>query len=277
MRSPAEDDDYFGDPVIEAARLCAACEGGQILAADVVRAMAGRRSRHECNPVGPLVLKGLPDPVETVEVRWEPLGGTATNAVPLPGRLSVRPAAGVVGREAEMATMSDAFKRVAGGEGREVLLVSGEAGLGKTTLVAEAARAAFDAGACVLFGHCEEDLATPYQLFAEALGHYVTHAPEDQLVAHVDAHGSELAGWSRRWRAGCRDLPPSKATDTDTERYLLFAAVVGLLVEVSREQPVVLVLDDLQWADKASLQLLRHLIAAEQPMRVLVLGDLSRQ
>ncbi len=89
--------------------------------------------------------------------------------------------------------MLDAFKRVAGGEGREVFLVSGEAGLGKTTLVAEAARAAFDGGACVLFGHCEEDLATPYQLFAEALGHYVTHAPEEQLVAHVDAHGSELA------------------------------------------------------------------------------------
>jgi class 3 adenylate cyclase len=42
-----EDDDYFGDPVIEAARLCAACESGQILAADVVRLMAGRRSRHE--------------------------------------------------------------------------------------------------------------------------------------------------------------------------------------------------------------------------------------
>ena len=89
--------------------------------------------------------------------------------------------------------MSDAFKRVAGGEGREVFLISGEAGLGKTTLVAETARAAFDDGACVLFGHCEEDLATPYQLFTEALGHYVTHAPEEQLVAYVDSHGSELA------------------------------------------------------------------------------------
>ncbi len=45
----------------------------------------------------------------------------------------------------------------------------------------------------MLFGHCEEDLATPYQLFAEALGHYVTHAPEEQLAAHVEAHGSELS------------------------------------------------------------------------------------
>ena len=89
--------------------------------------------------------------------------------------------------------MMDATKRVATGEGREVLLVSGEAGLGKTTLVAEAARSAFDDGACVLFGHCEEDLATPYQLFAEALGHYVTHANEEDLLAHVAEHGSELA------------------------------------------------------------------------------------
>jgi class 3 adenylate cyclase/tetratricopeptide (TPR) repeat protein len=267
-----EEGDYFGDPVIEAARLCATCEGGQILAADVVRAIAGRRSRHACSPVGPLVLKGLPDPIETCEVRWEPLGAAATHAVPLPGRLAVRPRVGVVGREAETAMMLDAFKRVAGGEDREVVLVSGEAGLGKTTLVAETARAAFDSGACVLFGHCEEDLATPYQLFAEALGHYVTHATEDQLVAHGDAHGSDLVGLVPALASRLPGLPASKATDADTERYLLFAAALGLLVMVSEHQPVVLVLDDLQWADKASLQLLCHVIVAEQPMRLLVLG-----
>ena len=47
-----EDDDYFGDPVIEAARLCARCESGQVLAADIVRLTAGRRSRHECRSLG---------------------------------------------------------------------------------------------------------------------------------------------------------------------------------------------------------------------------------
>jgi tetratricopeptide (TPR) repeat protein len=267
-----EADDYFGDPVIEAARLCATCDGGQILAADVVRLMGGRRTRHEYHPVGPLMLKGLPDPVEAVEVRWEPLGGTATNVVPLPGRLGARPAVGVIGRDAELAAMSDAVKRVAGGVGREVLLVSGEAGLGKTTLVAETARAAFEYEACVLFGHCEEDLATPYQLFAEALGHYVTHAPEDRLAAHVDAYGSDLVRLVPGLASRMPNLPKSLATDADTERYLLFAAVVGLLAVVSQHQPVVLVFDDLQWADKASLQLLRHVLSADQPMRVLVLG-----
>ena len=268
-----EDDDYWGDSVIEAARLCAICEGGQILASDVVRLTAGRRSPHRCRSVGALSLKGLPDPVGTVEVLWEPLDGAATTlSIPLPGPLAVRPAVGVVGRASEVGLLGDATKRVATGEGREVLLVSGEAGLGKTTLVAEAARSAFGDGACVLFGHCEEDLATPYQLFAEALGHYVSHANEEDLLAHVAEHGSELARLVPALRRRLPGLAPSKATDSDTERYLLFAAVVGLVATASRHQPVVLVLDDLQWADTGSLQLLRHLIAAEQQMRVLVLG-----
>jgi class 3 adenylate cyclase len=268
-----DEDDCFGDPVVEAARLCAICEGGQVLATVWVRLTAGRRGRHEYRSVGELTLKGLTDPVEIVEVAWEPLRGSDNGpSLPLSGRLAVRPTVGVVGREAEMQMMTNVFKRVAGGEGREVLLVSGEAGLGKTTLVAEAARAAFDTGACVLFGHCEEDLATPYQLFAEALGHYVTHAPEEQLLAHVEAHGSELSRLVPALATRIRELPPSKATDSDTERFLLFAAVVGLLGTMSQEQPVVLVLDDLQWADKGSLLLLCHLVAAEQAMRVLILG-----
>ncbi|HYA69029.1 MAG TPA: AAA family ATPase, partial [Acidimicrobiales bacterium] len=267
-----EHGDYFGDPVVEAARLCATGEDGRILAADVVRAMAGRRNRHPCRDLGSLVLKGLPDPVNAVEVLWEPLAGTTVGGVPLPVPLARRPAVGVVGREAELESIADAAKRVVGGEGRQVVLISGEAGQGKTTLVAEASRTAFDAGACVLFGHCEEDLATPYQLFAEAIGHYVTHAPEDQLLAHARAHGSELCPLAPTLATRIPDLPPSRATDSDSERYLLFGAVVGLLAQASEHGLVVLVLDDLQWADTTSLELLRHVTATDQPMQVLVLG-----
>ncbi len=268
-----EDDDYFGDPVVEAVRLCAMCESGQVLAADVVRAMAGRRSRHECRSLGALELKGLAEPVETVAVLWEPLGGGKSEAgMPLPGRLAARPAMGMIGRGTEMAAIKDAAKRVSGAEGREILFVSGEAGLGKTTLVGEAARAASNDGAVVLFGHCEEDLATPYQLFAEAIGHLITHAPDEELRGHIEAHGSQLARLVPALASRIPGLPPSKAADSDTERFLLFAAVVGLLTTVSDHRPVVLVLDDLQWADKDSLQLLCHLASADQSMRVLILG-----
>jgi class 3 adenylate cyclase len=68
------DGDFFGDPVVEAARLCAVAEGGQILATDVVRVVAGRHATQELVSVGSLELKGLPDPVVCVEVRWEPAG-----------------------------------------------------------------------------------------------------------------------------------------------------------------------------------------------------------
>jgi DNA-binding SARP family transcriptional activator len=200
------------------------------------------------------------------------LSGSTINIVPLPWRIAVRPPIGVVGRETEMGLIGDAFKRVSNREGREVVLISGEAGLGKTTLVAETARAAFDAGACVLLGHCEEDLTNPYQLFVEALGHLVTHATEEQLLAHIESHGSELSRLVPALADRISDLPPSKATDSDTKRFLLFASAVGLLATLSQYQAIVLVLDDLQWADKGSLLLLRHLTLAEQTMRVLVLG-----
>lgn len=267
-----DEGDYYGDPVVEAARLCAAGDGGRILAADVVRVTAGRNNPSQCRPLGPMALKGLDQLVETVEVVWEPLPSVLPSGVPLPPRLLFRPSVGVVCRDSETSAIGDALKRVDAGGGREILLVSGEAGLGKTTLVAEAARRAFDAGTCVLFGHCEEEVAVPYQLFSEALSHYVENAVDDQLRAHVDRHGSELGrlvpGLARR----VPGLPPSRATDTDTERYLLFAAAVGLLASASSHTAVLLVLDDLQWADSGSLQLLRHVAASDQTMRLLVLG-----
>jgi class 3 adenylate cyclase len=267
-----EDNDYWGDPVIEAARLCALCDGGQILAAEIVRLTAGRRSNHRYQDLGGLTLKGLPERVECTEVHWDPYDVAPNSTIPIPARLPARPGSGVIGRTIELATIRDAVKSTAAGEMHLALLIAGEAGQGKTTLVAEAARAAFDGGCCVLFGHCEEDLATPYQLFAQALGHFVAHAPEEQLLAHVATYGSELAPLLPSLASRIRDLPPSKAADTDSERYLLFSAVIGLLALVSQRQPVVLVLDDLQWADTASLQLLRHIVAADQPMRVLILG-----
>jgi class 3 adenylate cyclase/tetratricopeptide (TPR) repeat protein len=268
----SDENDYFGDCVVEAARLCALCDAGQVLVADVVRLMAGRRNTHQCRPVGPLELKGLSTPVDTVEVVWLPLESADAEArIPLPARLE-RPTASFVGRTEELALIDAAWSRITSDSSREFVLVAGEAGLGKTTLVVRAAREAFDRGACVLFGHCEEDLATPYQLFAETLRHYVTHAPEDQLLAHVAEHGSELVRLVPTLAARIPEMPPSKATDADSERYLLFAAVVGMLADASLHQPLVMLLDDIQWADKGSLLLLRHLAAVDRPMRLLVLG-----
>jgi len=268
-----EDDDYFGDPVVQASRLCDRCERGQILAAEVVRLMAGRHNRHGSRSVGSLVLKGLPDPVEVVEIPWEPVTrGAVDGAIPMPGRIALAPAVGFIGRVRELGTLEEAWRRTALDGSKEIHLVHGEAGQGKTTLVGEAARRAFGLGSCVLFGHAEEDLASPYQLFAEALGHYVTHAPEDRLLSHIAVHGSELSRIVPALESRITELPPTRASDSESERFLLFAAVLGLLADASSDHPITLVLEDLQWADKGSLLLLQHLASNDPSMRVLVLG-----
>ncbi len=269
-----EEDDYFGDPVIEAARLCATCEPGQILASDLARMLAGRRIQAGFRLVGPVELKGLPEPVQVVEVEWEPLA-PARSRVPLPGRLAAHCAArmDLVGREAELATLASAAERVFSGDGRHAVFVSGEPGQGKTTLIAEASRLAFEDGACVLFGYSEEDLSTPYGLFAGAFGHYAEHAPDDRFHQLVGAHGAEWSRFVPKFVERSPSLAPSKASDPDSERYLLFAATADLLSGMSQDEPVVLVLDDLQWADPGSLALLRHLMSTDgQRMRVLIAG-----
>ncbi len=267
-----EDGGYVGDCIVEAERLCATCKSGQILAAEVVRLMAGRRSTHQCRPVGPLTLEGVSQPIEAIELMWLPLeSANVASHIPLPSRLEFE-APNFVGRSEELQLIDAAWSRVATGPAREIVLISGEAGLGKTTLAASATRKMFERGATVLFGHCEEDLITPYQLFAETLRHYVTHAPEEQLRAHVAEYGSELVRIAPALAGRIPDLPPTKATDADSERSLLFAAVVGMLAAASNEQPVLMLLDDIQWADKGSLLLLRHLAAADRPMRLIVLA-----
>jgi len=269
-----EGDDYFGDPVVEAARLCARAVGGQIVASELVRAMAGRRSQLVFRSLGQLELKGLPEPVDAVEVGWEPVADAelVARAIPLPSRLALRSAVGFIGRHAEREQIVDALKRTTAGEGREVVLVRGEPGIGKTTLVATAAQTAFDEGACVLLGRCDEDLGSPYRPLAEALGHYVAHGPEALLRTHLEHHGGELARMVPALGRRFANLPPAQSSDSDAERYLLFGAVAGLLAQISVIQPLVLVLDDLQWADRASLQLLRHVVSSVEPMRLLVVG-----
>jgi class 3 adenylate cyclase len=73
MGDASGEGDYFGPPVIEAARLCAKADGGQVLLTAVTRVMAGRRGDYGFSPIGQLDLKGLPEPVAACELVWEPL------------------------------------------------------------------------------------------------------------------------------------------------------------------------------------------------------------
>jgi class 3 adenylate cyclase len=165
-----EDGDFFGDPVVEAARLRAAAAGGQILAADLVRLMVGRHATQTFVSVGPLALKGIPEPVDAVEVLWEP--AAVAGSVPLPGRL-VGAASdalfGFFGRGRELAVLEEARKQARSTRRCHTVFVAGEAGMGKTALVAQVARTAHGDGSVVLFGHADEDVGISYQPWIEVV------------------------------------------------------------------------------------------------------------
>lgn len=191
--------------------------------------------------------------------------------VPLPPRLRAVPPYPIVGRDPEVARLDAAYRAAAGGC-RQIVLISGEPGIGKTVLAAEAARAAHQSGASVLLGRCDEEGGPPYQPFVEALEHYVVHATAEELAADVEATGSEVALLVPALRRRLPGLPPPLSADPETERYVLQAGAAGLLTGAAMRSPVVLVLEDLQWADQGSLQVLRRICSAPAPSRLLVIA-----
>lgn len=172
-----------------------------------------------------------------------------------------------VGREDELERLRQLWKAVEAGD-RRLVLVGGEPGVGKTRLATELAHALHGRGPLVLAGRCDEDLGVPYQPFVEALRHQVTHRPE----APLGRHAGELARLVPELTNVVPGLPEVLRSDPETERYRLFDAVAAWLSAVSAEAPVLLVLDDLQWAAKPTLLLLRHVIRSPEAFRLLVVG-----
>jgi class 3 adenylate cyclase/tetratricopeptide (TPR) repeat protein len=258
-----EEEDCFGTPVIEAARLCAAAGGGRIIVTEVVRALAGTARGHEIAPVGALELKGLPAPVSACEVTWAPLAGPL---LPMPALLA-KAGRIFVGRHEESERLGRLWKEATAGE-RRVALLAGEPGIGKTRLAIELAGHVRESGGVVLAGRCDEDLGVPYQPFVEALRHYVSCATERR----IGRYAGDLTRLLPELPDLVGDLPEPLRSDPETERYRLFDALVGWLSDVSVEAPVLLVLDDLHWAAKPTLLLLRHVLRSPEPLRLLVVG-----
>lgn len=266
-----EDGDYFGMPAIEAARLCDRASSDGILTSATAQILAGRRGGLVFESVGGLELKGIPDRVEAFSVTWEPLGTEAGAGVPLPPALGSVPGLSYVGRVQERAGL-EAWSQEARERRRRVVMLAGEPGIGKTRLAAHTALEAHAAGFAVLWGAATEDLGAPYGAWIQALSHYVEHAPEEVLGAHVERHGGELSRLVRALTRRVSGAPAPQDSDPETERYLLFGAVAGLLEAACEHSAVALVLDDLHWADKETLSLLKHVAdaAAHLPLLVIV-------
>jgi len=172
-----------------------------------------------------------------------------------------------VGRDAELAVLGAAWDRAAEGA-RHVVVVTGEAGIGKTRLATEAARRVSAQGGLVLFGRCDQEAIVPYQPIVEALDGYVAATPADELPPLDEATRAELAAV-----LPSLDGPRTAGSGPDG-RSRLFDAVTSLVASAAADRAVLLVLDDLQWADDDTLLLVRHLLrrAGDAPVLVVAIS-----
>ena len=180
------------------------------------------------------------------------------------GFFATRSGAAFVGRRGEIDRLRQYLDRATEGN-RQLVLLEGEPGIGKTRLAMEFMELCESEGSLALYGRCDAETLVPYQPFVEALRRYVSRAPE-QAGAWRAQHGAEL-GRVIPELAARGDTPGGPEEE---ERYRLFDAVSEVLNDIARHQPVVLVLDDLHWADKPTLLMLRQMVraAGESPLLI---------
>lgn len=178
----------------------------------------------------------------------------------------------LVDREQELAALKGSLDSMLSGRGQAVL-VAGEPGIGKTRLAQELLVFARLRGCLTATGRCyEQEVGIPYLPVAEALRAVVREISDEHLETLVARHAAELVKLVPELSQRIRDLQPSPPLDPDQERLRLFEHVTSFLGATSRARPVVVLLDDLHWADAATLQLLRYVARNIRSDRLLLLG-----
>ncbi len=175
------------------------------------------------------------------------------------------------GREAEISRLSTAVDGAAGGQG-SLIMIAGGPGVGKTRLALEAAKYAGSRGFVFLMGRCYDgEQRRPYLPFEEIIEMALREAPSvEQFRSVVGDNATELAQIAPALRRVFPDLPPPLELPAQETRRYLFQSVTDTFMRVGRRVPLFLMVDDLQWADEASLALLIHLAHRITRMRMVV-------
>jgi len=182
-----------------------------------------------------------------------------------------------------MASLHAALEEALSGRGRLVML-AGEPGIGKTRTAQELSVYATQRGAQVFWGRCYENPgAPPYWPWVQIIRSYVCERDAEQIRAEMGGAAADIAEIVPDVRHALPDLPSAPPlTDPEQARFRLFDSVTTFLINAARGQPLVLALDNLHWADRASLLLLEFLTREIGASRILLLGtyrdiEVSRQ
>jgi tetratricopeptide (TPR) repeat protein len=177
-----------------------------------------------------------------------------------------------VGREAELAALTADLDATVAGRGG-VVLVAGEPGIGKTRLAEELAAAATARGVLVLWGRCWEGEGAPaFWPWVQVVRAYVQGSDPAALRREMGAGAADIAQVVPVVRDCLPDLPTPPPTEPEAARFRLFDSLAGFFRAAAAHRPLLLVLDDLHWADAPSLALLRFVGRELEGAGLLVLG-----
>ncbi len=305
------DGTVYGDGVNIAARLQALAEPGGTVVSEAVRGVVSGRVKAGFSDKGRQALKNIARPIRAFAIHFGDAAAEMADADehhtparaaagPTPAassiatsdaaaadaplsRASQRPKALFIGRKPELAQLTTALQAARKGFGRVVLL-AGSGGMGKTSLVQQLALQAEQQGTTTLWGRCLEEAGAP------------PYWPWRQLIrSHL--RGGSLTDPAQLFGSGLQDIAgivpevaerfnvqadPATPGDSKQSRIRLFDAVVGFWRRASRRAPLLLIFEDLHWADATSLRLFSFLANELDDSPVLVLGtyrdtELSRQ
>lgn len=176
----------------------------------------------------------------------------------------------LVGREREVNEARELWNKAISGEG-QTLLISGEPGIGKTRLMREVATHAEVSGGQALVGECYAEGSAPYATFGQIIRRAFRRSAEDGFNLPDFVMADLLTLTPSLW-ASYPDVPPNPTLDPQSEQQRLFESVVSLCKALNERAPLLLVLEDVHWADSGTLSMLRHLARRTRHQRVLLLA-----
>ncbi len=258
--------ELYGQTLHAAARVMAEAAGGQILVSRAVHDAVDPTDIWRCVDSGLFWLKGFPERWRLYEVAWtEAAIGRATTEAP--------PLTPLVERDDERANLRRAVDHALGGRGR-LVLVAGEAGVGKSRLVAEVAAEADARGMRVLTGHCvDSESAAPYLPFVEMIEEAVTN-PRSPVALREALRGvaPEVARIAPALRRLIPGIGPAVELPPELARRYVWNSMGEFLTRAAQRLPLLLVLEDLHWADESTVLLMEYLTPLLPELPVLVIG-----
>ncbi len=251
--------DLLGDAVNIASRIEPLAESTGVCISGPVFDQVRNKISYGCTQLDHVILKNIDSPISVYSVDLPWVAPPAARVTPW------------TDRESELHTLERVFADVARGRG-QIIGLSGEPGVGKTRLADEGIRRAEGKAFRILRGRGHQDeQPVPYSVWVQVVRDWVRDAPPPLLYKICAGCGPELARLAPEVgeRLGLAGSPPSE--DPATGRLRFFEGIAQFFANLSRESPLAILLDDLQWADPGSLRLLNHLAEPIRGQRVLLL------